>query len=152
MRREGFLVPWVVVGVAIGLVSCGSTKDPHSPRMRMTPKDIVQQSEDGIVVVTAGTDKVGSGFILGSGLVATNLHVVAGESDIKIKLHDGSSHPVMQVVNYDPARDLAILRVVPTKAMKSLRLGDSDQMTAGDQVVAIGNPLGIFEFSVSSGL
>ena len=150
MRRE-LLVLVGVVG-SVGLMSCGPNKgDPHSPRMRMTPKDIVQQSTDGIVRIEAGTEKVGTGFIIdGSGLVATNLHVVAGEKEIKVKLHDGTSHQVMQVASYDPNRDLAILRIVkPAKGLKSLRLGDSDQMTAGDQVIAIGNPLGVFDYSVT---
>jgi serine protease Do len=122
--------------------------------MRMTPKDIVQQSSGGIVVITAGDDKIGSGFIVDkSGLVATNLHVVASEKQITIKFNDGSSMQVTDVAGYDPGRDLALLRITPPKkALVSLRLGDSDQMTAGDQIVAIGNPLGIFEFSVSSGL
>jgi serine protease Do len=136
------------------MISCGTTHDPHSPRMRLTPKDIVQQSTDGIVRIEAGTEKVGTGFIIdGSGLVATNLHVVAGENEIRVKLHDGTSHVVMQVASYDPSRDLAVLRIAkPAKALKSLRLGDSDQMTAGDQVIAIGNPLGVFDYSVTEGL
>lgn len=122
--------------------------------MRMTPKDIVQQSTDGIVRIEAGNEKVGTGFIVdSSGLVATNLHVVAGEKEIKVKLHDGTSHQVMQVASYDPDRDLALLRIEkPSKGLKSLRLGDSDQMTAGDQVIAIGNPLGVFDYSVTEGL
>ena len=155
MRRESVLVRWLVIGAigALTSMSCGPTKDPHSPRLRMTPKDIVQQSSDGIVVITAGNDKIGSGFIVDpSGLVATNLHVVASEKQITVKMHDGSSSQVTQVVGYDPARDLALLRIQPAKRLVSLRLGDSDQMTAGDQIVAIGNPLGIFEYSVSSGL
>ncbi|MGE3768461.1 MAG: S1C family serine protease [Kofleriaceae bacterium] len=153
MRRRVLLGLVGLVG-AVGLTSCGSTPDPHSPRMRMTPKDIVQQSSDGIVRIEAGTDKVGTGFILdSSGLVATNLHVVAGEEQIKVKLHDGTTHQVMQVASYDPSRDLALLRIAPPgKVLKPLRLGDSDQMTAGDQVVAIGNPLGVFDYSVTEGL
>lgn len=143
----------VVLGV-VGATSCGQTHDPHSPRMRMTPKDIVQQSSDGIVRIEAGTEKVGTGFIIDtSGLVVTNLHVVAGEKEIKVKLHDGTTHQVMQVASYDPSRDLALLRIAkPAKGLKSLRIGDSDQMTAGDQVVAIGNPLGVFDYSVTEGL
>lgn len=150
MRRV--LSVLAVVG-AVGLGSCGQTHDPHSPRMRMTPKDIVQQSSDGIVRIEAGKDKIGTGFIIDkSGLVVTNLHVVAGETEIKIKLHDGTEHLVMQVASYDPNRDLALLRIKPAKALKTLRIGDSDQMTAGDQVVAIGNPLGVFDYSVTEGL
>ncbi len=133
--------------------SCGQAAKPASPRVRMTAKDIVQQSTDAIVRIEAGGDKVGTGFILDkSGLIATNLHVVTGESEIRVKLHDNTQYQVMQVAGIDPGRDLALLRITPTKPLKSLRLGDSDQMSAGDQVVAIGNPLGVFDYSVSSGL
>lgn len=119
----------------------------------MTAKDIVQQSTEAIVRIEAGTDKVGTGFILDKqGLVATNLHVVKGEPEITVKLHDGTSYPVTEIAGFDPGRDLALLRIKPTKPLTTVRLGDSDQMTAGDQVVAIGNPLGVFDYSVSSGL
>ena len=122
----------------------------------MTAKDIVQQSTDAIVRIEAGdasSEKVGTGFILDkTGLIATNLHVVAGSSDIKIKLHDGTPYQVMQIAGVDPGRDLALLRIKPTKMLPTVRLGDSEQMSAGDQIIAIGNPLGVFDYSVSSGL
>jgi serine protease Do len=145
MRRSLVLV--------LAAVSCGPAAKPNAPRVRMTPKDIVQQSTDAIVRIEAGTDKVGTGFILDKGgLVATNLHVVAGEKNIKVKLHDNSQYQVMQIAGIDPGRDLALLRIKPTKELPILRIGDSDQMSAGDQVIAIGNPLGVFDYSVSSGL
>lgn len=141
------------------VVSCGTPAKSTSPRLRMTPKDIVQQSTDAIVRIEAtgeagaAGDNVGTGFILDkSGLVATNLHVVAGKSEIRVKLHDGTSYQVTHIAGVDPARDLAVLRITPTKPLTALRLGDSDQMSAGDQVTAIGNPLGVFDYSVSSGL
>lgn len=123
----------------------------------MTPKDIVQQSTDAIVRIEAADDttgeKVGTGFILQEdGLIATNLHVVAGTKDIRVKLHDGTPYQVTHVAGIDPGRDLAVLRIQPTRPLKTLRLGDSDQMSAGDTVIAIGNPLGVFDYSVTSGL
>ncbi len=124
--------------------------------MRMTAKEIVQQSTDAIVRIEAGDkdgEKVGTGFVLDkSGLIATNLHVVAGSSQIKVKLHDGTPYDVMQIAGVDAGRDLAVLRIKPKKDLKTVRLGDSEQMSAGDQIVAIGNPLGVFDYSVSSGL
>lgn len=124
--------------------------------MRMTAKEIVQQSTDAIVRIEAGDkdgEKVGTGFVLDkTGLIATNLHVVAGSSQIKVKLHDGTPYDVMQIAGIDAGRDLAVLRIRPKKDLKTVRLGDSEQMSAGDQIVAIGNPLGVFDYSVSSGL
>src|SRR4030095_16887014 len=83
---------------------------------------------------------------------ATNLHVIAGTSEIKVKLHDGTLYPAMEVVNVDPGRDLALLRFKPPRPQPTLRLGDSSKVSAGDQIVAIGNPLGVFENTVSEGL
>ncbi|MDX2090979.1 MAG: trypsin-like peptidase domain-containing protein [Kofleriaceae bacterium] len=143
------LVPGLLVVAACGASSPGA----NAPRVKLTPKDIVQQSTDGIVRVEAGEDKIGTGFVLhASGIIATNLHVVAGSEKIQIKLHDGSTYPVTAIAGVDPGRDLALLRIQPSKPLKPLRLGDSDQMTAGDTVTAIGNPLGVFDYSVSSGL
>ncbi|HEY4175988.1 MAG TPA: trypsin-like peptidase domain-containing protein [Kofleriaceae bacterium] len=141
--------------VPLLLSACGGKSDSeaHSPRMRLTPKDVVQQSSDGVVRVQSGENKVGSGFILDkSGLVATNLHVVVGEKSVKVKLHDGSLLDVVEIAGYDPVHDLALLRIKPQKPLVALRLGDSQQVTAGDQVTAIGNPLGVFDYSVTNGL
>ena len=62
--------------------SCGGASS-NAPRL--TAKDIVKRSSPAIVRIDAGTDKVGTGFILDKGgLVATNLHVVLGESTFKV--------------------------------------------------------------------
>jgi S1-C subfamily serine protease len=143
--------------LVLATASCGPSAKPNSPRMRMTAKDIVQQSTDAIVRIEAndaqGGEKIGTGFILEKGgLIATNLHVVAGSSTIKIKLHDGTPYQVFDIAGVDPGRDLALLRIKPSKNLQTVRLGDSEQMSAGDQIVAIGNPLGVFDYSVSAGL
>ncbi len=142
------------VVVVLALAACGSSapKQAAAPRP-LTPKDIVQRSSPAIVRIEAGTEKVGTGFILDKvGLIATNLHVIAGESVIKVRLYDGSQYAVLQVAGLDPERDLAVLRIQPNKELPILKLGDSDAVTAGDQIVTIGNPLGVFDYSVTEGL
>jgi S1-C subfamily serine protease len=122
----------------------------------LTATDIFTRSTPAIVMIesTLGSDKqFGTGFILDKqGLVATNLHVVAGAAQIKVKLKDGAQFDVVEIAGVDPNRDLAILHIAPLKPLPVLHLGDSDQMNAGDTVYAIGNPLGVFDYSVSSGL
>jgi hypothetical protein len=133
--------------------SCASTASPKAPRSPLTAKDIAQRATPAIVRVEAGSEKVGTGFIVDkSGVIATNLHVIAGESTIKIRLHDGSQYPVLQIAAVDRDRDLALLRIKPAKELPILKLGDSSAVSAGDQVVAIGNPLGVFDYSVTNGL
>lgn len=145
--------------LSLTLLACsgGGGKNPQNAKaVTLTPKDIVQRSSPAIVRVEVGTGEVrgtGTGFILDkTGLIATNLHVVRGSKDIKVKLYGGDVYPVVQIAGFDPGRDLALLRIQPVKALPTVRLGDSDAMVAGDQIVAIGNPLGVFDYTVSSGL
>lgn len=147
MRSFGLLLLW-------SAVACGGSgkQGGTAPRTPLTAKDIVTQSTPAIVRIEAG-EGTGTGFIVDkSGLVATNLHVVAGNEAVKVKLHDGTVFPVQAIAGIDPGRDLALLKIAPPQPLPVLRLGDSTSMSAGDQVVTIGNPLGVFTYSVSSGL
>jgi serine protease Do len=141
-----------VVAVLALASSCASTTS-QTPRARLTEADIAQRSSPAVVLIEAGGDKVGTGFILDKlGIVATNLHVVAGESAIRIRLYDGTQYPVMQIAGLDPDRDLALLKINPAKDLPTLKLGDSDALRVGEKVVAIGNPLGVFNNSVTNGI
>lgn len=141
------------VVAALALASSCAGSPAKTPRSPLTAKDIAQRASPAIVRIEAGADKVGTGFIVDkAGVVATNLHVVAGESAIRVRLYDGSQYPVMQIAGLDPARDLALLRINAFRELPTLKLGDSDTVSAGDQIVAIGNPLGVFDYSVTSGL
>ena len=141
------------VAAILALASSCAGSAANTQRMRLSPKDIVQRASPAIVRIEAGPEKVGTGFILDKGgIVATNLHVVAGESAIRIRLYDGSQYDVQRIDGIDPLRDLALLRIQPVKDLPTLKLGDSDAVSAGDQIVAIGNPLGVFTYSVTSGL
>ena len=158
--RSRRLLP-VLVGLASGLAlagagACAGAKGgaggTAAPRKQLTPKEIVQQASPAIVRIDVG-DGAGTGFFVHpSGVLATNLHVIFGKREINITLHDGRTFPALQVVGLDPARDLALLKIEAGKPVPVLSLGDSAAMTAGDQVIAIGNPLGVFDYSVSSGL
>jgi len=136
----------------VALASSCAGLEANAPRAPLTPKDIAKRASPAIVRIEAGPEKIGTGFVVDkAGTVATNLHVVAGESAIKIKMYDGSQYQVMQIAAVDPDRDLALLKIQPTKALQTLKLGDSDAMVAGDRIVAIGNPLGL-DHTVTEGL
>jgi hypothetical protein len=138
--------------IALAASACSGTSRPP-PRSRLTPKQIFEKSESAIVRIEAGHEKVGTGFAVEpGGVIATNLHVVAGESEVTVELLDGRKLPVKQVLAFDMTRDLALLDLGLTKPMPYLRLGDSDAVSPGDPVVAIGNPLGVLSYTVSDGL
>jgi S1-C subfamily serine protease len=87
---------------------------------------------------------IGSGFIISDdGLVLTNSHVVFGRQAIAVTLDDGSKAQA-KLLGADPILDLAILRIpVPPKGHPIAALGDSDEVRIGEEVLAIGNPLGL---------
>ncbi len=90
---------------------------------------------------TATGVSTGSGFILTEdGYVVTNFHVVEGATSVNVVLHNGSTYPAA-LVGYDSTNDLAVLKV-EAKGLSAVKLGSSDDLIVGDQVVAIGNPLG----------
>lgn len=145
------LVLAVCVVTAVG---CGGkgTPAPAAPAP-LTPKQIVENSKPAIVRIEAGTDKVGTGFVIdGAGVIATNLHVVAASAPITVRLLDGTALTVERIVGVDVDHDLALLGVAAGRPLPTLALGDSDQVAAGDPVLAIGNPLGVLDYTVSDGL
>ena len=92
----------------------------------------------------------GSGFILSAdGYIITNHHVIENSSAITVSFYDGTSLPA-QLVGYDASNDLAVLKVEATD-LTPVVLGDSNNMNVGDEVVAIGNPLGELTFSLTTG-
>jgi len=83
----------------------------------------------------------GSGFILTEdGYVVTNFHVVEGATSVDVVLYDNSTYPAA-LVGYDSTNDLAVLKV-EASGLDAVTLGSSSNLIVGDQVVAIGNPLG----------
>lgn len=141
-------------GLALGLApACGGATPRPAARVKLTPKEIVQRSSPGVVRVEAGSDRVGTGFVVDArGVIATNLHVVVGRSDLRVVLYGGATAQVTRIAGIDAEHDLALLGIEVTKPLQALALGNSDVMAAGDPVVAIGNPLGVLDYSVSNGL
>ena len=83
----------------------------------------------------------GSGFILSEdGYVVTNHHVVEGGTELTVVTADNKEYKAT-LVGSDNANDVALLKV-EAEGLPAVELGDSDALTVGDQVVAIGNPLG----------
>lgn len=93
----------------------------------------------------------GSGVILTKdGYILTNNHVIEGSNQLSIILADGANLPA-RVVNNDVYADLAVLKV--DKTMPAIAVfGNSDQLKPGENVMAIGSPLGDFKNTVTAGV
>jgi serine protease Do len=86
---------------------------------------------------------LGSGVIVGDGLVVTNNHVIDHADEIKIATLDRRQFDA-ELIGADPKTDLALLRIKGnTKRLKPIALGDSGRLRLGDVVLAVGNPFGV---------
>lgn len=102
---------------------------------------------------TSGQTAAGTGFILSNdGYIATNKHVVANASKIGVVLDDGTTYDNVELIGTDPLNDFAIIRIKDVKDLTPVKLGDSKTTSTGQQVVAIGNALGAYQNSVTSGI
>ena len=85
---------------------------------------------------------LGSGFVLeGDGLIVTNNHVVDHAESVKVRLSDDREFDA-KVMGTDQQTDLALLKI-DAKDLPELKLGDSDAVRVGEDVIAVGNPFGL---------
>lgn len=96
-----------------------------------------------INVNTAQGAALGSGVIIDKrGYIVTNNHVVDGAQTVDVTLADGTVQHNVKVVGTDPTDDLAVVKINPPSNITVAPLGDSSQLRVGQDVLAIGNPLG----------
>jgi len=94
---------------------------------------------------------VGSGVIVdASGIVLTNNHVVENADEVLVELNDGREFKATEIKT-DPDSDLAVVRLADARDLPVAKLGDSDTLSIGDWVIAIGNPFEL-ETTVSAGI
>ena len=100
---------------------------------------------------TVPSSGVGSGLIYdASGWILTNRHVIADAKSLTVQLKDGRKFPG-KVYGIDTLTDLAIVKVDQT-GLPTAPIGHSDGLKVGQLVIAIGSPLGMYSFSVTSGI
>ncbi len=136
-------------GVSAGVYLPGSTVSYEGA---LTPAQVYAMNVNSVVLiqneVTAkynGQTSVGvssgSGFILTEdGYVVTNHHVVDGNGTLRVVTYDGTEYEA-RLIGSDKTNDVALLKV-EAAGLQAAKLGSSDELIVGDQVVAIGNPLG----------
>ncbi|MBB1536293.1 trypsin-like peptidase domain-containing protein [Candidatus Saccharibacteria bacterium] len=114
---------------------------------------ITNTSTTGSFFTGQVSQAAGTGFILSSdGYIATNKHVVANATKIGVILDDGSTYEDVELIGTDPINDFAIVKIKDVKDLTPIKIGDSKTTNIGQQVVAIGNALGTYQNSVTSGI
>ena len=119
----------------------------------MTPSQVYARNVESVVLISCevtGTNafgqvskgqSTGSGFVLTEdGYVVTNAHVVDGATVIKVSVPSGNTYEA-RLVGSDTTNDVALLKV-EAEGLNPVVIGSSNDLIVGDQVVAIGNPLG----------
>ena len=103
--------------------------------------DVVENALPSVVHIIAGSG-TGTGFIINEdGLVVTNKHVVEGNSQIAVRLVAGTEYQA-NVTQRHPDLDLAYIEIDATLSFTPIAIGDSDKIRVGEDVIAIGFPLG----------
>ena len=127
----------------------------RSSQQVLTPQEIYQSVLPSVVCVQAsrgGTYSVGSGVIASAdGYIITNYHILQRGTDISVMLLSNQLVYDAVLVGYDEELDLAVLKV-DAPDLTPARLADSDQLQVGDQVYAIGNPMGYLYGTMTEGI
>ena len=119
----------------------------------LSPRQVYALNVDAVVAITSQgiTTNIygqttemaasGTGFIVSEdGYIVSNYHVVKGAQELEVLTASGMAYEA-QLVGYDEANDISLLKV-DTTGLPFVTIGSSDALLVGDQVAAIGNPLG----------
>ncbi len=115
--------------------------------------EVFKQNANTIVLIK--TDKgSGTGFLVStSGVIVTTLHVVDMATTVAIKTSTGDIYDQVSLLAKDSRKDIAIIKI-PAFNLPFVDLGNSDNLTIGEQLIVLGNPLGVeaLRTSVSDGI
>ena len=128
----------------------------------LTPGQIHAQNKNSVVGIAnqgsttnifgqvTETASAGSGFIISAdGYIVTNYHVIEGATTLTVITNELDEYSA-KVVGYDEKNDFALIKIDAT-GLTPVKLGSSNDLIVGDQVAAIGNPLGEFTNSLTVG-
>ena len=152
----------LIASFLVGTLGCasharvGNAADPESAACSDSAAAIYERVAPAVVFIAATSvnpyrlsDRVSrvvaSGVLLEpTGLILTNAHVAYGRQVLRVTLDDGTALPA-ELVGADPIFDVALIRIAPPggAALPVAKLGDSSQVRVGDEVLALGNPLGL---------
>ncbi len=117
------------------------TAMPAATPLPSTVPEVVKNAEKAVVLVESSGGS-GTGFIIdANGRLITNAHVVDRDSRVLIQMHDETTY-VADVLGIDEIADLAVVQLPPGRLLYPVPLGDSSLAEVGDEVIAMGYPLG----------
>jgi serine protease Do len=144
------------VPAADGNLKTTSTEDATAAiAEKVSPSvvSIITNTTTQTIFGAAQAQAAGTGIVVSKdGYILTNKHVVSDATDIEIVLSNGMSYKDVTVVGTDPLNDVAFLKIAGVSSLAPATLGDSSTVRVGQQVIAIGNSLGQYQNTVTSGI
>ena len=139
----------------------GVSGSPVASQGGLTPSQVYAMNVGSVVAISnqtttniwgqvSETASSGTGFIISQdGYILSNYHVVEGAGKLTVITYMGEEYPA-RLMGFDKMNDVAVLKVEAT-GLDAVTIGSSDALIVGDQVVAIGNPLGELTSSLTVG-
>lgn len=132
-----------------------SSDDKPSLEISFTAKEIYAYNVDSVVSIEVRdtySKGYGTGFIVSEkGYIVTNYHVVENATGVTVTLYDESQYTA-KVIGFEESNDLAVIKIEPKGKIESLVYGKSSDLSVGDDVYVIGNPLGDLTFTLTKGV
>jgi S1-C subfamily serine protease len=138
-----------IAGWEVGRTNAAAPASNNGTTLDQVREAVVTKVKPSVVEVIAtlvNGKAIGSGVLIDSrGYIVTNYHVIRGAQSVQVALSDGTNISAT-ITGTDPGDDLAVLKISPPgEKLTVARLGDSSKLAVGQEVLAIGNPLGITE-------
>lgn len=166
-----FFGAWVFIGTGIIPLAADTITEENRQQLVLQEGEVVAEvaenvSASVVSIITVNesssspfgqnvvSEGAGTGVILSAdGYIITNKHVVGeGARQVDVVMHDGERIEDVKVVGRDPLNDIAFLKIEGKDDLPVAKLADSNEVKIGQKVIAIGNALGQYQNSVTSGI
>lgn len=164
-----FLGAWVLLNTGLVKVDTSDSIAENKEKIVLQEGEVVADvakrvSPSVVSILVAGeqaglfypvqSDGAGTGIVISKdGYILTNSHVLPENiTDLQIVMSDETIYEDVQIVGRDPLNDIAFLKIKDARDLTPASFGDSSEVEVGQKVVAIGNALGQYQTSVTSGI
>ncbi len=160
------LAVFILLGILFsGLTAAGKDQTAFAESGELSAADIYEKNVAATVGITISGQKQtpsiygygytyqasGSGFVISEdGYILTNYHVIENSDTITVVMNDKTTYDA-KIIGYDESSDIAVIKI-EAEGLSVVTMGNSDELRVGDDVYAIGNPLGELTFSMTRGI
>ncbi|MEI6433045.1 MAG: serine protease, partial [bacterium] len=146
----------LVVALFVSFIACPTFAQKKTPsNQKLTAKQVFDKCKDAIVQIKTDTG-TGTGFLVGDpkqsvAFVITCYHVVSGAKSLKVLTNNGKEIVIKKIaVNRDG--DAALIVVEPLRGVRPLESVSTNDLSPGDDIFVIGNPLGFLTQTITTGI